>query len=88
MGRPEARELLKEYLHSVRLKDQTTITGTYSILKIPWESTVDDAIQLRNFLYKILDENVPSKFPHQIRIEGYYPDAEGNYDLNVWTFSG
>jgi hypothetical protein len=87
-GKPDARELLKEYLPSVQINDQTTIAGTYSILKIPWESTIDDAIQLRNSLYKILDENIPSRYPHLVRIEGYSPEIEGQVDLSIWTFTG
>jgi len=87
-GKPYARELLKEYLISVQPKNQATITGTYSILKIPWKSTIDDAIRLRNSLYMILDEYIPSRYPHIMRIEGYAPEIEGLVDLNIWTFTG
>jgi hypothetical protein len=62
------------------------VNGTYSILKIPWESTVDDATELRNSLLEILIEKVPSRYPHLMRIEGYYPEIEGQFDLSTWTF--
>jgi hypothetical protein len=86
-GKPDAHELIRDYVHSVQVNNRLIVTGTYSILKIPWESTVDDANELRNSLLEILIEKVPSRYPHQMRIEGYYTEIEGQFDLGIWTFT-
>jgi hypothetical protein len=84
----DAHKLFKNFNCFVLGKNETYMEGTYSILKIPWESTIDAAIELRNSLFDILVEMVPSRYLHQIRIEGYYPEAEEQYDLSIWTFTG
>ena len=70
-----------------RLTIDRVVNGTYSILKIPWESTVNDAIDLRNSLLDILIREVPSRYPHLMRIEGFYPEIEGQFNLCIWTFT-
>jgi hypothetical protein len=86
-GKPDAFELIRGYVKSIHKNNHTLIAGTYSILKIPWESTMGAATELRNSLLDILVEKVASKYPHQMRIEGYYPEIEGQIDLSIWTFS-
>jgi hypothetical protein len=87
-GEPDAQELVRGLERSLQEDYQSQTGGTYSILKIPWESTIDAAMELRTSLFDILGEMAPSRFPHQIRIEGYFPEAEGQYDLNIWSFTG
>ncbi|MCK9592358.1 MAG: hypothetical protein M0Q91_10170 [Methanoregula sp.] len=87
-GKPDALELISGYVESIHGNNQTLIGGTYSILKIPWESTIDAATELRNSLIGILFERVPSMHPHQMRLEGFYPEVEGQFDLSIWTFTG
>ena len=88
VGKPDALGLIRGYGDSIHENNLTHISGTYSILKIPWESTLDTATELRNSLLEILIQKVPSRYPHQMRIEGYYPETEGQYDLITWTFTG
>jgi hypothetical protein len=87
-GKPDALELISKYVESIYENNLTHIGGTYSILKIPWKSTIDAAIELRNSLLEILIQKVPSRYPHQMRVEGYYPEIEGQFDLRIWTFTG
>ncbi len=87
-GDADVHELIKGYVGSVQGNDPIMTGGTYSILKAPWQSTVDAATELRNSLLDILVEKVPSRYPHQMRVEGYYPEVEGQFDLSTWTFTG
>ena len=87
-GKTDAREIFRRFIRSFQEEYQTPAGGTYSILKIPWESTIDAAIEFRNSLFDRLGEKVPSRYPHQIRIEGYDPETEGQYDLSIWSFTG
>jgi hypothetical protein len=88
VGNPDARELIGGYVQFFQGNSLTPMCGTYSILKIPWESTIDAVTELRNSLIDILVEKVPFTYPHQMRIEGYCPETEGQFDLSIWTFAG
>ena len=87
-GGPDARKLIDGYVQSMQGANRSRVGGTYSLLRIPWHSTVDAATELRNSVVDILAEKVPARYLHQIRIEGYYPKEEGQYDLIIWTFTG
>jgi hypothetical protein len=87
-GDPNACELTKGFVQSVGGKGQIRTSGTYAILKVPLESTTDVAYHLRGSLSNILSENIPSRFPHQVRLEAYNPEVEGQYDLTIWTMTG
>jgi hypothetical protein len=87
-GKPDALEIISGYVEPIHENDLPLISGTYSILKIPWESTLDVATELRNSLLEILIQKVPARYPHQMRIEGYYPETEGQFDLIIWNFTG
>jgi hypothetical protein len=87
-GEPDAQSLIRGYVKSVQGNQKILNGGTYSILKIPWESTINAAVALRNSFIDILVEKVPSRYPHYMRIEGYYPEIEGHIDVAIWTFTG
>jgi hypothetical protein len=88
VGESDAQRLISGYMKSVEGNNKILNGGTYSILKIPWESTINAAIALRNSLIDILETKVPSRYPHYVRIEGYLPEAEGQVDLSIWIFTG
>lgn len=87
-GIPDAHEFIRWYVQSIQGNSHPDVAGTYSILKIPWESTMDAATQFRDSLVDILNDKVRSRYPHQMRIDGYYPETDGHFELSIWTFSG
>lgn len=87
-GNPDAQGLINGYVELVNEKSHPPIVRTYTILKVPFESTLNEAYDLFETISNILFENVPSQYPHEMKLEAYNPELEGQYDLSIWTFSG
>jgi hypothetical protein len=87
-GSPDNRELFKGFIQSIGGNCKTPIVGTYSILKVPPESTTDVAYDLGGYVSDYLSLNILSRYSPQVRLEVSYPEIETQYDMNIWIFTG